>query len=372
MTIKGKELILILMAVVIVIGAIFSSTLYYFENKLNQAIETHNTETVVQKVIRTDDVHIQEVIEEAKGSIVSITTTRDVNSFFTGTYETESSGSGVVYQVEEKGVYVITNHHVVDQSKVIYLDFGLNDQKTAEIIGSDKEADLAILLVKSEEFEKNELEDISVAKLGNNKDLVPGEMAIAIGNSLGYGETVTVGVISAVDRSLGVTGSQLYSLIQTDAAINPGNSGGALLNAYGQVIGINTIKVADTRVEGVGFAIPISDALIIVDQLKKYGYLPKPYIGITGKSVEDDIAENYSVPKGVFIMEVLDNSPAKRANLMEKDIIISIDDLAVKSIEDLIKEVRRKKPGDTVSLRLIRNHQEIEVDLELGKMENDS
>lgn len=367
-----KDLLKTAIGILLIVVIMLSSMYLYFEGRLEDEIGAIKNTQVLENVIVKNEMNIQEVIQKASKSIVAITTTVEVDTFFSGKLETEGSGSGVIYETNDDGVYIITNHHVVDESKTIYIDFGLSELKEANVIGLDADADLAILLVKQDTFDEKELEEISVAKIGDNKELLPGDMAIAIGNGLGYGKTVTVGVVSALERDLGVAGNQLYSLIQTDAAINPGNSGGALINIYGEVIGINTIKIADTRVEGVGFAIPISDAIDIIEELKEFGYLSKPYIGITGQTVEEEVAEMYDVPRGVYIMEIIENSPAMEANLMEKDIIVSIDAIAVKSIEELIKEVRGKKAGDTVDIVVVRDGEEITVELELGKMDQES
>ncbi len=196
--------------------------------------------------------------------------------------------------------------------------------------------------------------NLKPAVFGNSDTLEVGELAVAIGNPLGYNRTVTVGVVSALNRELQVSANK-FTLIQTDAAINPGNSGGALVNGNGEVIGINTVKISDTQVEGIGFAIPINSAKPIVDQLLTNGYVSRPYLGVSGRNIDEQLSELYELPIGVYVAQVIPNSAADDAGLEKGDVIISFDGHKVNDMEHLIDLIKGKKVGDKIEVKLVRN-----------------
>jgi serine protease Do len=264
-----------------------------------------------------------------------------------------AEGSGIVIS---KDGYIMTNYHVVQyadpksgNSSNTVLEVFLPDkrQAKAKFIGGDQVTDLAVI--------KIELDNLPAAELGDSSELEVGELAVAIGNPLGmeFAGSVTVGVISALNRTIDKEG---LDLIQTDAAINPGNSGGALVNSQGQVIGINSAKIADTGIEGLGFAIPINDAKPIVDQLKMFGYVKgRPFIGISGQDITETISEAYGLPVGIYITDVTEGSGADKAGLMRGDILTSLDGKEVKSLNDLDAIKKGYKAGDTVKVTIVRD-----------------
>ncbi len=365
MKISLKQILIFILILVTINGAMY----YLLENKITTELMESNQSEVVEKIYINKNENLKEAIKQASPAVVAITSTVKIESFFNNSLETENSGSGVIYDKNADGIYVITNHHVIDNSTKINIEFNDGEIKEAEIIGSDEEADLAVAFIKREEFSEEDFNNIVIAKFGDDSTLVPGDTAIAIGNGLGYGKTVTVGVVSALDRNLPDTSNYIYSLIQTDAAINPGNSGGALVNQAGEVIGINTIKIVNTQVEGVGFAIPINNVVEIAKELKEKGYLPKTYIGISGRTVEEQVSEMYNIPRGVYVVEVVEDGPAQKAGLIEKDVIIAVDDKSIISIQELIKEIRSKSPGDNIELEIIRDLNKQVITLEIGIME---
>ncbi|MBQ3038194.1 MAG: trypsin-like peptidase domain-containing protein [Clostridia bacterium] len=254
----------------------------------------------------------------------------------------QGSGSGIIIRADG---YIVTNQHVIDGASEISVILNTGDEYTATLIGADSKSDLAIL--------KIDAEGLSPAKLGDSNNVEVGELAVAIGNPLGqeFAGTVTAGVISALNRTMTVDG-KVYNLIQTDAAINPGNSGGALVNKYGEVIGINTIKLSTTGVEGIGFAIAISEAKPIIDDLINNGYVSgRPLVGIT-------VTENRS---GLSVYSVAQNSGAANAGIREGDLIIKADGQVINTSEKLNEIRDTKKPGDSLSLTIIRNGELIEI-----------
>lgn len=268
-----------------------------------------------------------------------------------------AEGSGVIVS---KDGYIMTNYHVVEyadpknKSKNVILDVFLPDKRQvkANFVGGDRKNDLAVIKV--------DLNDLPVAELGDSSQLEVGELAVAIGNPLGmeFAGSVTVGVISALNRTIQMEDKTL-NLIQTDAAINPGNSGGALVNSHSQVIGINTVKISIAGVEGLGFSIPINDAKPIIDQLIMFGYVKgRPLIGIAGKDITETIARYYHLPVGIFILEVTPGSGADKAGIKKGDILISLADKEVKTMQDLDNIKKDYKAGDTVNVTVIREKQE--------------
>ncbi len=283
--------------------------------------------------------------------------------------ETEGSGSGIIFNSDG---YILTNNHVVtldsdkaaDDIQVIIHD-GKNSTKKykAKLIGRDAQTDLAVLKISG-------AKDLTVAEFGNSDDVKVGDLAVAIGNPLGeeLAGTVTTGYISALNRKIQLDDRE-FNLIQTDAAINSGNSGGALVNANGEVIGINSAKLQATGVEGIGFAIPINQAKSIARELIDKGKVARPQLGIyTDESVtiDDSLAKAYNIPKGVYVSGVVKDSGADKAGLKEKDIITAIDGKKVESLSALRKEIQKNKIGDEVTLTVYRDGKTLKIKIKLS------
>ena len=307
------------------------------------------------------------VAEKSLPSVVGITVTYQVSSIFGGKSTGEATGSGII--VSEDG-YIVTNNHVISsESSSFYaiteatgIKVNLyNDKENYEatVVGTDAYTDLAVL--------KIEKSGLTPATLANSTDVKVGEFVMAVGNPLGMDYSVTSGIVSAVNREI-VSEGTTFTAIQTDAAINSGNSGGALVNSNGEVIGINTMKFAGDGVEGIGFAIPISSATSVIEQLIEFQTVKRPYIGIVGSSVDPTIVEKYGIPEGIYVDEVDENSPAKTAGLQKADIITKIEGKEVKSVNELNQIKYTYSIGDTVTLTIYRNGDTLEIDLVLAEL----
>lgn len=309
---------------------------------------------------------VTEIAKRVGPSIVGIRMT--VSSQRGGFYSFGSSqaeGSGIIIS---KDGYIMTNYHVVSyadpksgSSSNTVLEVFLPDkrQAKAEFVGGDQVTDLAVVKV--------DLNNLPVAELGDSSEIEVGELAVAIGNPLGmeFAGSVTVGVISALNRTLN---NEALNLIQTDAAINPGNSGGALVNSQGQVIGINSAKIADTGVEGLGFAIPINEAKPIIDELKLFGYIRgRPFIGISGQDITQTLARRYDLPVGIYITEVTPGSGAEKAGIKAGDVMTDLAGKTVTSVSDLDEIKANYKAGNTVDVTIVRNGQKMNLKLTFGE-----
>lgn len=294
-----------------------------------------------------------EIAQKVAPSVVAITSTVDVQNFFSS-YEKEGKGSGVIYEMTSDSILIITNHHVIDNAKNVTVEFFDGTTGQATLMGSDSETDLALIKVNTKDLPTQIKLKLSPAEIGDSNALLLGESVMAVGNALGYGQSVTVGVISALDRSLRLLQGDM-ALIQTDAAINPGNSGGALVNSSGQVVGINTAKIASQDVEGMGFSIPVHVALPIIDSLKENGYISRPYLGIYGKDVDENLSDLYELPMGVVIMDLVPDSGADDAKLQKGDVIVKIDDTSILTMEDLTNHLKNYQVGDTIDVTVIRD-----------------
>ncbi|MBI9014284.1 MAG: trypsin-like peptidase domain-containing protein, partial [Clostridiales bacterium] len=292
-------------------------------------------------------------------SVVAITSTVEVQDFFRS-FESEGSGSGVIYQISDEDIFIITNHHVIDGAKEVTVEFFDGTISNATLVGSDSETDLALIRIKQKDVPSQSVQKFKAIEIGDSEELLVGESVMAVGNALGYGRTVTVGVVSALNRQLRLM-SGTMDLIQTDAAINPGNSGGALVDANGKLIGINTIKIATTDVEGIGFAIPVNTMLPIIDQLKEDGYISRPYLGIYGKDVDETLSEIYELPIGVVVMDVIPGSGADEAGLQKGDVIIKVDNQQIVTMSELVELISHKSVGDTLKVSVLRNGTEKHV-----------
>lgn len=299
-------------------------------------------------------------------SVVSITnlSVQEVQSFFGGRYqqEMESAGTGIIVSQTDDELLIVTNHHVIQGSETLTVTFNDESSVEAGVKGSDAAHDVAVIAVPKDQISDETMKAISVATLGDSTQLKVGEPAIAIGNALGYGQSVTVGVISAVDRELaskdestGQIGSAV-KMIQTDAAINAGNSGGALINVSGEVIGINSSKLAGTQIEGMGYAIPISDVSDIIDNLmnqrtkRKVAEAQQGILGIRGYDVTTEISQKYQMPLGVFVYETVPGGGAEQAGITQGNIITGINGSSVSSYDELQKELTYYAVGDTVTV----------------------
>ena len=300
---------------------------------------------------------ISDVVSKAMPSIVSIDCVTQVSSPFYGTYDAPTAGSGIIIEQKEKELMIATNNHVVEDAKDIKVTFNDGTTAAATVKGKDDVADLAVIAVKLEDLSADTLNSIAVAKLGNSDDVKIGEIAIAIGNSLGYGQSVTVGYISAKDRDLTIDGQTYSNLLQTDAAINPGNSGGALVNINGEVIGINNAKVGGTNVEGMGYAIPISRAQNILADFAARETLSteeQGFLGVSITSVTDDIAKMYNWPTGAYVSAIVEGGAAEKAGIMVGDIITAIDDTKIKTDRSLVEKIQSIRYGKEIKVTLQR------------------
>jgi len=324
---------------------------------------------------------VSPIVESAMPSVVAIkgTTSVEAYSWFgeDQSYDAASSGSGIIIGKNDTELLIVTNNHVVEDTKDLSVVFIDNEEVKAAIKGRDSDNDIAIIAVKLADIKPETIEKIAVAQMGDSDELKVGQGVVAIGNALGYGQSVTVGYVSAVDREVTTKDSSIKNLLQTDAAINPGNSGGALLNMSGEVIGINTAKYASTEVEGMGYAIPISKVKDIIADLSsketrsdKVDEAKQGYLGIQGKNIGEEVAEAYDMPRGVYVYKIVENSSAANSDLREKDIITKIDAQSVKSMEDLKDILSYYQSGEKIKLTVQRlndsTYEEKEIEITLS------
>ena len=309
---------------------------------------------------------VTQVVEAVMPACVSITNnfTQTVQDFWGQTYSQDetASGSGIIIGENEQELLIVTNNHVVDSTEQLYVQFIDGETVEAQVKGTDASADLAVIAVKLDTIADSTKQEICIAKMGDSDSLKIGEPAIAIGNALGYGQSVTTGVISALNRKIESSNSEEgTSLIQTDAAINPGNSGGALLNMRGEVIGINSNKIGGSSIEGMGYAIPISTARPIIEDLMerqtrtKYSEEERGYLGISCINVTSDLSENFSMPQGIFVAQVYSGTGAEAAGLVRGNIVVAFDGVTVKSQEELTKQMQYYKAGESVEITIMVN-----------------
>lgn len=296
---------------------------------------------------------VSDVVQKVRPSVVGVIT----ESF--QTYSTSSTGSGII--LSEDG-YIVTNNHVVEGGDSIAVTLDDGETYAAELIGTDVKSDIAVL--------KIDAQDLPAAEFGDSSQVEVGEAAIAIGNPLGLNGTVTAGIISAVDREIQV-GSSNMVLLQTDASINPGNSGGALLNEYGQVIGVNSAKISSEDSEGLGFAIPSNTVGPIVEELIDKGYVSgRPLTGISGRNVSALTAAFYNIPQGILVDQVAPESDAAAKGLTAGDVIIGVDDIRVENISDACTLRDEHKAGDTMKLTFYRQGSTHEINIQLMEETN--
>ena len=300
---------------------------------------------------------VSDIVENTLPSIVSITnmSVQEVQNFFGGIsqQESESAGSGIIISQNDSELLVVTNNHVVEGSDTLTVTFNDGNSVEAQIKGTDSARDLAVVAVPLDKISDDTMNAIKVATLGDSDSLKVGEPAIAIGNALGYGQSVTTGIVSATGRTIdGFDGEY----IQTDAAINPGNSGGALLNANGEVIGINSAKINSSAVEGMGFAIPISDASDVIQNLmnketrSKVSDEERGYLGIKGYDVSEEGAQMYNMPTGVYVKEVISGGGDEKAGLTKGSIITGFEGSSISGMSSLQEQLQYYKAGEEVTL----------------------
>lgn len=312
-----------------------------------------------------NSIDVSDIVEVAMPSIVAITnkSVQEVESYFNmfgrgggvTEQEVESSGSGIIIGENEEELLIVTNYHVIEDAETLSVCFVDDQAYTAYTKGTDSENDLAVIAVKLADISEDTMSQIKIIQQGDSDSLKVGEQVVAIGNALGYGQSVTTGIVSAVNRQISDAESE-NGFIQTDAAINPGNSGGALLNMNGELIGINSAKLASTEIEGMGYAIPLNSASPIIDELMNRATRTKvsedqaASLGISGQTVDSTISETYGIPKGVYIGEVQENSAAYNAGLQPGSIITKFDGQSVNSIEELKSLLEYYAAGETVEI----------------------
>ena len=302
---------------------------------------------------------VSTIAEQVLPSIVAIDVTAHQTNFTPfGRQEGESqgSGSGIIISEKNNKMYIATNNHVIEDADSVTIKF--NDDSTAEatVKGTDSATDLAVVEVDMTKLSKDTLSNVKIATIGNSDETKVGEQAIAIGNALGFGTSVTVGYVSAKDKEIDSEDSASVKLLQTDAAINPGNSGGALVNSKGEVIGINSSKFASEEIEGMGFAIPMATAEPILEELmnqKSVSESDRAYLGITGQDVSSEYAEAYGMPEGIYVSQVTSGSPAEKAGVKTGYIITGIHGNAVKNMEQLQEKLSRCEAGEKGTLTVV-------------------
>lgn len=328
---------------------------------------------------------VSQVVEEAMPAVVAVASTAVYQTpdfgfgwFFGGgsqSYEVPSSGSGIIIGENDTELLIVTNNHVVQDTVSLKITFVDDTAVDAAVKGTDTDTDLAVISVPLDQIPQETKEKIAVARLGDSDGLKVGQGVIAIGNALGYGQSVTVGYVSALNREIKTSDGNTRVLLQTDAAINPGNSGGALLNMKGEVIGINAAKYSSTEVEGIGYAIPVSGVQDILDELmnrktrSEVAEEKRGYLGIQGTTVDEDAAAAFGMPKGVYVYKILKDGAAADSQLREKDIITKLDGMTVKSMQELQKLLKGYEAGETIELLVQRQedgqYKEIQIPVTL-------
>lgn len=366
--------------------------------------ETASDDSTADKVLSdSENGTVAAVAQASMPSVVAITTVsvQEIPSFFgysSHQYKSASTGSGIIVGDNDDELLIATNNHVVDGATTLSVcfigddvanaetetvnagdngDLNVEDAVSAKIKGTDADNDLAVVAVKKSDIPEDTLNQIKIAQIGSSDDLAVGQQVVAIGNALGYGQSITSGWISALNRTISTDdGTNSTGLIQTDAAINPGNSGGALLNMKGELIGINSAKYADSAVEGMGYAIPISKAKPILEELmnretrEKVDSSKKGYLGVSLANLTTEAIEMYNMPTGAFVRSVEDDSPAQEAGICKGDIIVKFDGQKVSDGDDLLDKLQYYKSGEKIEAVIARatngEYEENTIELTLG------
>lgn len=347
----------------------------------NETKKASVNKSEVAQLAATGTLDVSTVAENVMPSIVSITnkSVQEIRSLFgrgIQQYESMSAGSGIIVGENDDELLIVTNNHVVEGAKELSVAFIDEEIYSAAIKGTDPDNDLAVIAVKLSDIKDSTMDEIAIATMGDSDELVIGQQVVAIGNALGYGQSVTTGIISALNRDVELD-KIASNLIQTDAAINPGNSGGALLNMRGEVIGINSAKLASSQIEGMGYAIPISTATPIIEELmnrqtrEAVDKKDASYLGITGVSVTQEVSKTYNIPEGVYISEAVKDGPADKAGITKGDVIRKFDGVTVSSINDIKEQLQYYKAGEKVKVLLKRSngteYEDVTVEVTLGK-----
>lgn len=347
---------------------------------------TTSGETLASNLVNTQNtdgvaLNFSEIVDKAMPSVVAINgkaqTTYESWFGTSQTYTIPTSGSGIIIGENDEELLIVTNNHVVDETSELSVVFIDDTQVKATVKGGDSDSDLAVIAVKFADISDETKDKITIASIGNSDNIKVGEGVVAIGNALGYGQSVTQGIISAKDRVVETKNGKTEGLIQTDAAINPGNSGGALLNLRGEVIGINSIKYSSTEVEGMGYAIPITAVEDIIQELSTkvsrtaVDEAKQGTLGIRGQDIDKTMSETYDIPQGVYVYRILENGAAANSDLQEKDIITKLEGEKVRSMEDLKENLSYFSAGEKVSLTIQRQegseYVEKTIEITLGK-----
>ena len=308
----------------------------------------------------TSEGSVSAIAEAAMPSLVAITnkSVQEMQSLFgqPQAYESESSGSGIIIGKTDTELLMVTNNHVVSGAQELSVGFADESVAKATVKGTDADHDIAVIAVNLKDLSEDTLSAIKIIEIGKSSDLQVGQQVVAIGNALGYGQSVTTGIVSALNREVTIENTT-NTLIQTDAAINPGNSGGALLNLSGQLVGINSAKYSETSVEGMGYAIPVDDVVDIIENLmnrqvrtEKAAEGEQGFLGISGQDVTSEVAQAYDMPKGVYITAVEAGSAAEQAGLQKGDIITKFDGTSVSALADLKEQISYYKYGEQVEI----------------------
>ena len=327
----------------------------------SQKLPSSSTATATSTTVSTD---VSEIVDNVLPAIVQVTNAglKEYRTFF-GTMQqpTTSAGSGIIVSQDEDNIYIATNNHVVSGAETLTITFNDGEAVEGTIKGTDSSCDLAVVSVAIKDIKEDTLSEIKVATLGDSDSTVVGEAAIVIGNAMGYGTSVTNGIISAKDREVSITDDDgnvvTNSLLQTNAAVNPGNSGGALLNSKGEVIGIVSAKLAEESVEGMGYAIPISYAWNIIQQMVDndvVSELEASYLGIAGRDITTEMSEQYNVPVGVYVAQVVAGSGAEEAGIETEDVITAFNGRKVTSVNTLNNIMKYLPAGSTVEVKVAK------------------
>ena len=341
------------------------------------------SESTAAPATNLSSMDVSTIVDKAMPSVVSIYGKEEVtqNSFFgPQSYEAQSSGSGIIVGKTDSELLIVTNNHVIADTTSLEVEFSDGKKATASVKGGDSDNDVAVVAVKLSDMGEDTLSRISIANIGDSDNVKVGQGVVAIGNALGYGQSVTVGYISALNREVKTEGGTSRNLLQTDAAINPGNSGGALLNMQGQVIGINSAKYSDTAVEGMGYAIPISTVKGLIKELSSketrtvVAQENQGYLGIQGKDIDEEMAKAYDMPQGIYVYKVVEGGAAASSDLKAQDIITKFDGQSVRSMEELKNMLTYYESGRKVDLTVQRlddsgKYVEKTVSITLGKRE---
>lgn len=352
-------------------------------------LQTATASTSTASSTSSGSMDVTSIVQSAMPSIVAITnkSVQEVQNYFsmfsrgggTQEQEVESQGSGIIIGQNDSELLIATNNHVVEGADTLSVCFADDNACEATVKGTDSDNDLAVIAVKLSDISDDTMSQIKIAEIGDSNQLQVGEQVVAIGNALGYGQSVTTGIVSAVNRQLEDSNSE-NGFIQTDAAINPGNSGGALLNMQGQVIGINSAKLASTEVEGMGYAISMNDAYDTIEELMnettrtKVSDDEKASLGISGTGVSDEAAEAYGIPSGVFVSQVTEGGAAEQAGITANSIITAFDGKSVSDISELKSRLEYYKAGEEVEVTLQvpdgNGYTEKNVTVTLGKADS--